>query len=504
MAKSIINSIMTDVDQQIGSTDKDATIEDQFAKGVSIGGLFVSIVADGGGKNAPTDAAKLTIDTILAECGRRKGHAPLDILRYSLHAANKAVYELSHGDDYVGVTITAIKDDRLYIGQAGNITRAYLVGNNSKPTPILSQSDSQSETCLGDRPDQTDINVEQFKDTLKQGERIIVCSDGLFDPPDDPKNPKIKTEIIEKLIKEMPFIGHYNDIRGSAKHLSSIAKGMDVTDDITVLVIGFGRKPREISKPMLFTIFGIAALTVITLAVILLTPKASIPPTDLGVAYLVTGNANLIDAQNNVTTQSGQIVAAGATIQVSPNGPVNVALETRSDAQVADLTFIPGVSLYLAQTTVANFTMINLASYTIENKPTDPNLLNQTQIALLEGQLLIVSNGNRNYVILISNQNGKAEIRIQLNAGGKGILGVKRTNTSLEVYCLQGICQLLLADNQSQLLSAPGKSIIDLGIANIATKDQPIMESDMNNWISICQNAQLPNVTQSENCNLSK
>jgi len=209
----------------------------------------------------PAEAAKLAVDTVFTESKRRTESNPVDILHKALVAANQAVYQLSSGKDYAGLTVVALKDNLVYVGQAGRLTRAYLVRNNSLKSEQI-QGTPQGESCLGDTPDNPDILVAS-KGTIKRGDRIILCSDGLFEPPKDPKHPGLSQEIAAKVEAEIPRVGQYDDIRGAAKHLSSIAKGMDSSDDITVVVLGFGRKQKAFSWKRLLGFAGLVMLLIL-------------------------------------------------------------------------------------------------------------------------------------------------------------------------------------------------------------------------------------------------
>jgi len=500
---------MVDVDQQKGGTDKNARLEDyvHYEGFNTLSGLnlYLVVVADGGGNIAPDHAAKLAVDTIFNECKRSMENKPLDMILGSLQAANQAVYQQTRGEDYVGLTVVVVMDDRLFIGQAGKLTRAYLIQNNQKVTLLTLQSDLQSDRCLGDGEDHPDLIVEQFKDTIKLGERIMLCSDGLFDPPEESaKEASIKQKIIKKVEEQIPVIGQYDDIRGSAKHLSSIAKGMDVTDDITIAVLGFGRKQKGFPVAILAGIIVFFIFVIVGLSVLTYVPKVQLASPDLGVVHIITGNLNTIDLKTNVLTPSGQIINPGTTLQVTSDGPVNLELRTRPNDLSENTNLIKGTNLYLGKAAQVNLTSINLSPFNTENQPTDPTLLDQTRISLIDGQLLIISNGNRNFTILVPVQNGKENIEILLNSGGKGVLGAKVNNSTLEVYCILGNCQFLSPKEQLKSFSSTSKALFNLNNSTILNQDRPMADSETKEWLDLCQNAQLPNINLPEVCNFSQ
>ena len=187
MNKSFLNSILVDFDQQKNSLGKSIPQQDYVDKGnvITASGLklYLAAVADGGGDNAPEQAAKLAVDTLFTEVRRRTERNPIDVLRNALLAANQLVYQQTRGKDYVGLTVIAVKDDQLYYAQVGKMTRAYFVNNNQKVTLLPSQSELHSDRCLGDEPEDPGIVVGAYSGAIKQGERVILCSDELLSPP---------------------------------------------------------------------------------------------------------------------------------------------------------------------------------------------------------------------------------------------------------------------------------------------------------------------------------
>ena len=128
MNVSFHNSILVDIDQQKNSAGKNIPQQDYVEKGniTTASGLklYLAVVADGGGKVVPEQAAKLAVETVFFECKRGKENNPVNILRNALSAANQAVYQSTHGADYAGITVIAVKDDSFYIGQVGRLTGA--------------------------------------------------------------------------------------------------------------------------------------------------------------------------------------------------------------------------------------------------------------------------------------------------------------------------------------------------------------------------------------------
>jgi serine/threonine protein phosphatase PrpC len=499
----LIDSISVDIDQQKGSLDKKVPIQDycQSKNIMTPSGLkvFLSIVADGGGEDAPDVAAKLAVDTIFDEFARTSEKDLDNILLHSLTLANQAVYQQNHGVDYVGITIIAInKDNLLHIGQAGQLTRAYLVQKNQEEIiTFLSESDD----CLGDKPTQADFKVNQFKGPIKRGERIVICSDGLFEPPEDGQTTRETIEKVRvKIRTEIPIVGQYDEIRGSARHLSSIAKGLDVRDDITVVVLGLGRKSAKPSKNILAAGIAAMALLLVVLAVLTLPPQQPPRPPDLGLAVLFSGNASSVDPQTGSQKSIAQfsLIDPGTTLLVSNESPIELKLKRRTDIQGTNTVGISGVDLYLSEQSEASLTTLDMASLS-GDKPTDPLLLNLTEITLNKGQLLIVSDGSRKYTVLIPSQKKDKNIQVVLASGGAGILGVRLQVPNLEIYCLQGTCQFIPIKGETVTLLSPGETNIDTSNFSVLSVNVSVIDADWQIWNSICNSSQ-PEST----CKISK
>lgn len=498
------NSILFDVDQQKNSLGKNVPLQDFVNKGdvTTVSGitLYLAAVADGGGKTAPEQAAKLAVDTLFMEIKRRTEKNPVEILRNALLSTNQLVYQQFHEkEDYAGITIVAIKDDTAYVGQVGKLTGAYFVRNNSNEQPdfpfLLDKSGGN--ICLGDNLNDPKVLVEQYPHKIKRGERVIIASDGLFDPPEEGGR---EGAIKEKVKNEIPRIGQYDDIRGSARHLSSIAKGMDSADDITVMVLGFGRKPRAVS-PLILTMIGGAILIVVLISIAWLWPKQAPQVPDFGVAYIISGNANVAHpASTSMASAVGQFIYPKDVLSASGDGPINLELETRSDAQSSNATPISGVNIYLAKTTSIALDVINPASVNTQGQPTN-QAIPQSQFTLINGQLLIVSDGSRSFVVSVSLPKGDT-IQVTLNSGGQGVLGVAYNDSKLNAACMAGSCLLALPNSQPQLLVSPGKVVIDLNSSISTIQAQSLTDSENKDWKSLCEKSQiqLPGQAQSPNC----
>ncbi len=503
MTKNLLNSIKIDFDQQKGSLNKSGQLEDyQHAETITTASkltFYLVAVADGGGNIAPEKIAKLAVDSICAECRKSTGTALDNILYQSLLAANSAAFQQSQGKDYMGITVVAVTDDKVYIGQAGPLTRAYLIRDDQdpdeKPKPLL----AGSTKCLGDSISQPDFRVEKVSEAIRKGDRLVLCSDGLFSPPGEGGR-GVNQELADKIEKGIHVAGQYDDIHGLARHLSSLAKGLDVADDITVVVIGFGRKAQQSSKTIPVVLAGVTILALAIVAIVSLRPQPTPLPPDLGLAVLVSGEAVSVDpqsgSQSNVPQLSG--IEPRTTLIMPQGNSAAFKLKKRTDTQSTNTVVIPGVDIYLSQQTKITLTTLDLAPF-VDNQPAKPELLKRTEITLVDGQILIRSDGGRNYAILLPSTDEKKNNRFALTSGGAGTLGVTlEGGTTAEAYCLRGVCEYVPAKGNVVTLSSPSKTVIDVTTSSLLSANEPVTEVDWQLWNTLCSGS------QSGSCDLSK
>ncbi|MER3396087.1 MAG: Stp1/IreP family PP2C-type Ser/Thr phosphatase [Acidimicrobiia bacterium] len=204
-------------------------------------------VADGmGGHQAGEVASGTTIATLkeLAD-GIASDEDPSAALVESAKAANRAVYEKAAGDPSLlrmGTTLTAAvaRDGQLSIAHVGD-SRAYLFregrleqltqdhtlvaeyvrhGRMSEEEAKVHPNRSIITRALGVEPD---IVIDTVTLGIKEGDRVLLCSDGLYSMVSD--------EAIAEILEKVP------DTAAATRELVDAANAAGGEDNTTVLII---------------------------------------------------------------------------------------------------------------------------------------------------------------------------------------------------------------------------------------------------------------------------
>jgi protein phosphatase len=168
-------------------------------------GLGLFLIADGmggraGGKRASAEAVRIVTEAIAAEPGE-KGDGGVR-LRTAIEAANREIWQLGHSDPALhgmGTTIVAllVEGDVLHLAHVGD-SRAYRVRDGALEQ--LTRDHSYAAELAGQGIDLTDermqrryhgvltravgaeetIEVEIARDTLRSGDTLALCSDGVY------------------------------------------------------------------------------------------------------------------------------------------------------------------------------------------------------------------------------------------------------------------------------------------------------------------------------------
>ena len=237
----------------VRSVNEDSLIAFEFTKiqesrGVPIG---FYVVADGMGGHKAGEIASRTVNKIITEkvlnaevipglafATRKLDETPGSVLTAAVKEANRILYNLarSQGND-MGTTLTTalliggtatianVGDSRTYLWRNGvlrQVTRdhslvASLVqAGMLKPEEVRGHPQrSQIYRTLGTRPE---VEVDIFVETLQRGDRLILCSDGLWEMVPDAEiaravgQPRSPQEICRALIQQANRAGGKDNI----------------------------------------------------------------------------------------------------------------------------------------------------------------------------------------------------------------------------------------------------------------------------------------------------
>ena len=179
-----------------------------FASDDPVGNLpNLYIVADGmGGHKAGDYASRYTTQRMVASVSRSPGEEPVTILQEAITTANKLLIEEAAEDEAkrgMGTTLVAatILDGKLYVANIGD-SRLYVVGSKIRQ---ITRDHSYVEEMVRigelDRADarnhpdkniitraigaKADVEADFFEVELQEGDRIVICTDGLTNMVED-------------------------------------------------------------------------------------------------------------------------------------------------------------------------------------------------------------------------------------------------------------------------------------------------------------------------------
>ena len=203
------------------------------------------ILADGmGGHNAGDYASRYTVEMIVDSVRKNSDTMPVAVIRRAISEANRAVMEKAQTDidlEGMGTTVVAatIRDQELCVANVGD-SRLYLAGRESFVQITRDHSYVQEMVRRGEispeaarlHPDRNiitravgggyGIEVDFFEVELKEGDQILMCSDGLTDMLED-------EEIFE-------IINEKKDVREAIDELIDAANDYGGNDNITIIL----------------------------------------------------------------------------------------------------------------------------------------------------------------------------------------------------------------------------------------------------------------------------
>lgn len=225
--------------------------EDRAAVQSELNGLSLAIVADGmGGHQAGDVASTMAIDSIKASLQTIHSKMPLDEckkrLRLAIEKANETIFDFaSNRENYYGmgttVVVTIASQELLLIGHVGD-SRAYKINGESivqltedhslvnelvKSGQITPEEASRHPRrnwvlrALGTEPE---IDVDIYEYPWKQGEIVLLCTDGLSGLLED------------KTIWNL--VNAETDLEVAARQLIHTALDAGGDDNVTVILMG--------------------------------------------------------------------------------------------------------------------------------------------------------------------------------------------------------------------------------------------------------------------------
>lgn len=212
--------------------------------------VILCAVADGvGGSQKGEIASKLTLQTLASRFSERvirdDGKDIGDSLRSCIEASNESVvkYGMAHREsEGLASTIvsTVLADTRAYIAHVGD-SRAYLVNRGEIRQLTKDHSEVQERVDAGKITQEqarhdpsrnvitraigasTDVQVAMSTLSLAPGDRILLCSDGLWELVTDAE--------IHKIVMQSP------ELQAACKRLVSLANERGGKDNITVVIV---------------------------------------------------------------------------------------------------------------------------------------------------------------------------------------------------------------------------------------------------------------------------
>lgn len=181
-----------------------------FCQENAVGGFAnLFIVADGmGGHNAGDTASRIAVEKVLEQIAKSEKITPVGIWEDAIEVANEQVYNMSKTDEslegmgttFVGVTIL---DDTAYVANIGD-SRLYLLsdtfvqvtedhslvgemvrsGQITRDEMRTHPNKNVITRALGITPS---VHADCFEVTVKPGDVILLCSDGLCNMLEDTK-----------------------------------------------------------------------------------------------------------------------------------------------------------------------------------------------------------------------------------------------------------------------------------------------------------------------------
>jgi len=472
-------ALSLEADQQTSAVEKDSPQNDRWRSEeitTRLGGTFMLlVVADGEGETAPGEAADLAVEVAFAEARLRRDDPLPKLLAHLLDQMNEIIFRRG-GGNIVGVTMAAIQADVVWLVQAGSQTRCYHVHGDRSAALLTNDNDFP----LGRRQFFPHPVVGTYR--LKRGDKLVLCSDGLF---------------AEDLVSpgDIARIDRYREVKGAARHLSALAMGRNVRDNVTVVVAAYGRKSGLTLKLLPYYLLACAAATAIILIGVLVLQKILRPisrPPDFGVAVLVEGNATQVEPL--------QIIHPGSDVNAAPDSPIHISLKRRESPESVVTQTIPNIDLYFGPGTATNLAAIDVEGFTDPARGIKEST-NLAEVSLFEGEALLLSKQAHTFYIWLGLRDN-SQTPFVIVRGLPAALGIERRESQISAYCLQGTCSIIREGKSTPI--PPGAkmsfSLDDPGDSSFSSASLDL--ADWERWLSLCRTWQTDPEEISEACSM--
>lgn len=442
--------------------------------------LILAAVADGmGGVGKGERASTLAVETLSKILKEQDDHDPVAALESAFFAANDVVtQEVAKASGLSGMgstlAVAIVENGKLYIANAGD-SRIYLIRNGElrqisrdhtletkmrlkgRDEAYINSNRNKAKLTnhigtpekfyvdLGLYLDQTASTEQAIKNQgfdLEEGDKVVLCSDGLIK----------RTKTLDHAVADGEIIAYASayEPETAAEKLGGLAVRREVLDNVSVAVIDTGGKRTRLpgQKPKMATLAaagGFIALAAVAFLAFGNPEPAPIPELQDNLAFAsdVRGDVQFNPAGqlNHQPVSRGAIFEAGegATLEVKGEGYLRLGL--------ADNSIIS-----LGSNTKIELRQISNTSGT----------QTETQIFLLRGKLLVNADipSGRQLIVFAANSNMAARVEgtimgVFYDPGGQ----------LFQVDCLEGHCVIRNADGSEVQLSEGELGEI-LGIGN--------------------------------------
>jgi PPM family protein phosphatase len=236
-------------------------------------GITLLAVADGVGGSS---GGEIAADAAMVELGARffevlASRATSDALSEALRDANAAVLRAAgasgHRDAATTIVAAAVRPDEAIVANLGD-SRAYLIRDGVCRQLTQDHSGEMEHAITRFAGDPRGVQPDIFVETLRPGDRLLLCSDGL-------------TRHVTPL--EIATAASGEDVRAAANTLVDLANARGGQDNITVLLHapGMARRAtvaRSAGRAAAFVVFALLILVTVGGAIAVLFAVGSAPP----------------------------------------------------------------------------------------------------------------------------------------------------------------------------------------------------------------------------------